>query len=50
MLKVKLENDTIRIGKHFHVSFQRTLPIPDDCNTYPLPPRLGEIPVCRVDD
>jgi hypothetical protein len=32
VLKVKLEKDTIRIGKHFGVSFQRTLRIPDDGN------------------
>jgi len=50
VLKVKLENDTIRIGKHFRVGFQRTLRIPDDGSTYPLPPGLGEFPVCRVDD
>lgn len=50
MLDVKIENDGIRIGRHFRVSFQRTLRIPDDGNSYPLPPGLGTFPVHRVDD
>ncbi|MCC9609396.1 hypothetical protein LOC68_05420 [Blastopirellula sp. JC732] len=32
------------------ISFQRTLRIPDDDNTYPLPPGLGEFPLRHVDD
>lgn len=32
------------------VSFQRTLRIPDDEETYPLPPGLGEFPLRHVDD
>jgi hypothetical protein len=32
------------------VSFQRTLRIPDDGKTYPLPPGLGEFPLVEVDD
>jgi hypothetical protein len=50
MLEVQVKNDTIQIGKHFSVSFQRTLRIPDDNKTYPLPPGLGAFPICRVDD
>ncbi|MGI8440107.1 MAG: hypothetical protein ACR2NV_07985 [Thermoleophilaceae bacterium] len=50
MLEVKAERDVVRVGRHFAVSFQRTLRIPDDGGTYPLPPGLGGFPVCRVDD
>lgn len=32
------------------VSFQRTLRIPDDGRTYPLPPGLGSFPLRHVDD
>ena len=32
------------------VSFQRTLRIPDDGRTYPLPPGLGRFPLRHVDD
>ncbi len=32
------------------VHFQRTLRIPDDDNTYPLPPGLGRFPLRHVDD
>ena len=32
------------------VSFQRTLRIPDDGKTYPLPPSLGDFPLAHVDD
>jgi hypothetical protein len=50
MLKVAIERDTVRIGPRFAVSFQRTLRIPDDGRTYPLPPGLGRFPVHRVAD
>ncbi|MFH7027558.1 MAG: hypothetical protein ACHBN1_19690 [Heteroscytonema crispum UTEX LB 1556] len=57
MLKVTLEGDVlgaarlrIRIGERFSVSFQRTLRIPDDGRTYPLPPSLGTFPIHRVAD
>jgi hypothetical protein len=32
------------------IDFQRTLRIPDDGNTYPLPPGLGTFPLKHVDD
>jgi hypothetical protein len=41
---------SIRLSPHFEISFQRTLRIPDDGREYPLPPGLGEFPVCRVAD
>jgi len=50
MLKVRVRNNSIQIGKHFSVNFQRTLRIPDDGNTYPLPPGLGRFPIFKVDD
>ena len=40
----------IRIGERFAVSFQRTLRIPDDGRTYPLPPGLGRFPILSVQD
>lgn len=50
MLEVVAQDDSLRIGKHFEVSFQRTLRIPDDGGTYPLPPGLGRFPIRRVAD
>src|SRR5262245_14290498 len=32
------------------IDFQRTLRIPDDGRTYPLPPGLGSVPLRHVDD
>ena len=32
------------------IDFQRTLRIPDDNKTYPLPPGLGSFPLKHVDD
>ena len=50
MLQVIIEQDRVRIGERFAVSFQRTLRIPDDGRTYPLPPGLGRFPIHRVDE
>ena len=50
MLKVSVKNDEVRIGPRFSVAFQRTLRIPDDGRTYPLPPGLGRFPLHRVRD
>lgn len=50
MLEVTVEGTAVRIGTHFTVSFQRTLRLPDDGGTYPLPPSLGQFPVHRVED
>ncbi len=33
-----------------HLDFQRTLRIPDDGKSYPLPPGLGRFPLTHVDD
>jgi hypothetical protein len=50
MLRVRTQNDSIKIGRHFEITFERTLRIPDDGTTYPLPPGLGAFPVRRVAD
>lgn len=50
MLEVRVQDNAIHIGKHFVLNFQRTLRIPDDGRTYPLPPGLGEFPICKVED
>jgi hypothetical protein len=42
--------DTLRIGRHFGVTFMRTLRIPDDGQEYPLPPGLDAFPIRRVAD
>jgi len=34
----------------FHVTFQRTLRIPDDDKDYPLPPGLGAFPLAHTED
>jgi hypothetical protein len=47
-LTVEVVADAVRLGPRLTVSFQRTLRIPDDGRTYPLPPGLGRFPVLRV--
>lgn len=49
-LDVEVRDDTLAIGPRFSVSFIRTLRIPDDGRTYPLPAGLGRFPVARVQD
>jgi hypothetical protein len=50
MLDVIIDGRTIRIGPRFAVSFHRTLRIPDDGRTYPLPPGLGTFPILTRND
>lgn len=50
MLSVRVENDEVRMGERLLVSFQRTLRIPDDGKTYPLPPGFGRFPIRRVEE
>ncbi len=50
MLHVEVIQNRLIIGKHFNVTFMRTLRIPDDGREYPLPPGLGMFPICRVED
>jgi len=50
MLPINLDKDTLHIGRHLGVRFERTLRIPDDGRDYPLPPSLGSFPLRRVED
>ena len=43
-------SNSLIFEEKFSIQFQRTLRIPDDGKTYPLPPGLGTFPVCRVED
>lgn len=45
LLPVRLHRTSIAIGRHRAVSFERTLRIPSDGGTYPLPPSLGSFPL-----
>ena len=47
---IAIQDDTVTIGRRVSVTFERTLRIPDDGKTYPLPPGLGAFPILRVDD
>jgi hypothetical protein len=40
----------VKLGERLSVSFQRTLRVPDDGRSYPLPPSLGPFAVHRVED
>jgi hypothetical protein len=46
----QLHDNRIYIGDRFSLSLQRTLRIPDDGRTYPLPPGLGRFAVQAVSD
>lgn len=48
MMDVSIDNEYIRMGKRFALTLHRTLRIPDDGRTYPLPPGLGRFPLFRV--
>jgi hypothetical protein len=50
MLDVQIGPESIRIGKHFAVSFKRTLRIPDDGKKHKPPPNFGVFPIYRVED
>ncbi len=47
--RVTLERDAISVER-IEIAFHRTLRIPDDGKTYPLPPGLGRFPLRRVSD
>jgi hypothetical protein len=49
-MTARVEDDRLLAGEHLAISFERTLRIPDDGKTYPLPPGLGTFPVCKVED
>lgn len=49
-LPLTLEDESLRIGRHTRISFNRTVRIPDDGKSYPLPAGLGRLPILRVED
>jgi hypothetical protein len=49
-MKITLRNNTLVFNHGFALCFQRTLRIPDDGKTYPLPPGLGLFPIMKVRD
>lgn len=50
MLDVTVRFDQLIFGQSLAIDFQRTLRIPDDGKTYPLPPGFGQFPVRRIAD
>jgi hypothetical protein len=50
MLTVTANQNDLNFGEGFGLNFQRTLRIPDDGKTYPLPPGLGTFPICKIAD
>lgn len=49
MVEIAVTDDAIAVGDRFSVTFQRTLRVPSDGSTYPLPPGLGRLPVLPVE-
>jgi hypothetical protein len=49
VLNVGLDRDRIRFGERLAVSFHRTLRLPDDGRSYPLPAGLGLFPIVPFD-
>lgn len=49
-LPLAIHDDVLCVGKHARISFNRTLRIPEDGNTYPLPAGFGKLPILRVED
>ena len=49
-LSVQRDGDSIQVGEHIHLSFLRTLRLPDDGKVYPLPPGFSRFPLVRVED
>lgn len=50
MLEVTVKDNVLMFGNRFQITFERTLRIPDDDKTYPLPPSLGHFPIKQVKD
>jgi Tfp pilus assembly protein PilF len=42
--------ESLRMGLHTCISFQRTLRVPEDGKEYPLPADLGALPIYRIED
>lgn len=50
MVSIVLKDDRIHVGERFSFTLQRTLRLPDDGKTYPLPPGLGAFPILPISD
>ncbi len=48
-MHVQLHGHSLQLGE-LHITFHRTLRIPDNGRRYPLPPSLGAFPLRHVDD
>src|SRR5215467_14475382 len=49
-MPVDLRDHRLHFGSRFSIGFQRTIRVPNDGRTYPLPPGLGAFAVHRVED
>lgn len=49
-LSIHLDGNSLRIGKYFALSLQRTLRVPEDGREHPLPPGLGALPLRDIRD
>ena len=49
-VSIRCQDNALKVGDDIMIKFQRTLRIPDDDKTYPLPPGLGEFPLVKVQD
>ena len=50
MSQIRLRDNRLEIGARFSFRLERTLRVPTDGSTYPLPPSLGSFPLYRVAD
>ena len=50
MLPLAIDANHVRFGERFTLRFERTIRVPDDGRTYPLPPGLGRFEIHRVDE
>lgn len=50
MFSVTLQNNRLNFGKHFGISFQRTVRVPDDGRDFALPSSLGSLPIFSIAD
>jgi hypothetical protein len=48
--ETKIQDNHLGTAGGLHISFERTLRIPDDDKVYPLPPSLGAFPVYKIVD
>jgi hypothetical protein len=49
-MKIIVKKERVQVGDRVAISFQRTLRIPEDDQSYPLPPSLGPFTIHKVKD